>query len=172
MLSLLIALLVGSSSPSQDKKFFTPVDVVFDEREVEWFKTPGSATLSGSALLRTVGGQVRTCAGLEVNLVPASTYAAVRMRTMFGSVGQGFMAARGARKWAATDQNYVRNLKQTVCDPQGYFSFENLPDGDYFVTAFVSWSVPTRYFNRLEGGVLMKAVRIENGRAEKVVLTA
>lgn len=141
----------------------------FDPEQVAWFKDKGDNAIEGSALIRQQGGDVVTCAGYDANLVPAGDHATERISKLYGSTkggyfGQWEMLTRPSLEPAAGE--YLEYSKQTVCNPQGEFSFSNLPDGDYYVTTQVMWKVG--YSN--EGGFLAKRVRLEGGETQQVVL--
>lgn len=144
----------------------------FDPQEVAWFSQAGSNTIRGSAVLRTVGGDVKTCGGLKVSLVPVSTYALERVRRSYGSDQRGYMPARKGVNLVTPPPGYLQTTKETRCDADGDFTFPNLPDGDYFVVTMITWGIPTRYFTRTEGGHLMQRVRLAGGQTAEVVLTA
>jgi hypothetical protein len=148
------------------------VSVAFNPAEVAWFNAPGRNTIKGSAVMRTVGGDVRTCAGADANLVPDSTYARARMQTMFGGLERGLLSARSGFTWSGTDPRYQAASRTTTCDPQGFFTFEAVPDGTYYVTAKVVWGVPTQYFTSWQGGYVMQRVEVRGGETRQVVLTA
>lgn len=151
-----------------------PVDLVssFDPSEIAWFKVPGKNTIAGNAVLRTVGGEARTCAALSAHLVPISSYATERFTRMYGNTSSGFLSATSGFKFTQTDAAYEANSRTVRCDAQGNFRFENVPDGDYFVTAFVTWGVPTSaYVTATQGGVLMQRVSVSNGETKQIVLT-
>ena len=146
----------------------------FDPAEVAWFQHDGTNTIRGNALLRTVSGEVRTCAGLPANLTPVSTYARERMHLLYGDRDNGLLSAsRGRVAFASTDPEYQRMSRHTRCDSQGNFTFSALPDGDYFVTALVVWGVPLNAFmTATQGGYLMQRVHVAGGGVKEIVLTA
>lgn len=146
------------------------VSVPFNPVEVLWFSHPGTNTIHGSAVLRTVGGDVKTCAGSDANLVPDSGYARARFQEMYGNTNSGLLRADSGFKFSDTDPDYAAASRTTTCDSQGFFTFHDLPDGDYFVTAKVIWGVPTRYFTRWEGGYLMQHVSVSGGETKDIVL--
>lgn len=63
----------------------------YNSEEVAWAQAQGNNVITGSAVLRTVGGDVKTCAGLKAMLVPAGTYSSELMEKMFGSTTSGIM---------------------------------------------------------------------------------
>ena len=60
---------------------------------------------------------------------------------------------------------YAADAKQKVCNAQGFFKFENVADGEYFVTTDISWG---QYGS--EGGWLMRPVRVSGGETVEIVL--
>jgi len=153
-----------------------PVQMVstFDPAEVAWSRGKGDATLEGSALLRTRGGDVRTCAGYPVSLTPESKYAAERMMVLFKGGSEGYLPVMmyvAPPTFASTDPGYTASVREVTCDPQGKFVFKDIPAGNYFVTTKVYWEVPQQYVSEPQGGTLMKAVKLEAGEAKSVVLT-
>lgn len=150
----------------------TAVSSAFNPAEVAWASGNGPNTIHGSAVLRTVGGDAKTCAGLPAYLTPVSTYANERMGKMFGyGVQHGMLKQDSGFTFAATDPAYLASARTTACDGQGNFSFTHIPDGDYYLTAFVTWGVPSQYFTIHEGGVLMQRVTVHGGETKDIVLT-
>jgi len=150
----------------------TPMASTFAQSDVAWFSKPGTGTISGNAVLRTVGGDAKTCAAQQVNLIPDSAYARERMARMFAAVdGPGYMSGDAVPKLPAADQSYANSTLRNVCDSQGNFSFDHLPPGKYYVTAEVTWGIPTQYFTRREGGLLMQPVVLADGESKRVILS-
>lgn len=164
--SVLMLLSACDSAPAAHS-----VSVPFNPLEIAWFGLPGHNTVRGSAVMRTVGGDVRTCAGLDANLIPDSVYARARFQEMYGNTERGLLSARSGFAFDATDPAYVRASRTVTCDPQGFFTFSDLPDGSYFVTAKVIWGVRNRYFTEWQGGYLMQHVRVSGGGVTSIVLS-
>lgn len=147
-----------------------PISAPFSKSEVAWFERAGESKVEGSAFLRTKGGAVKTCAGYEVQLFPYSAYAAERVSFIYGNETSGHLfGPRHAWKFIPDDPEYYKVNKQTVCNSKGEFEFENLPAGEYFIIAQVTWDIG-KVFD--EGGLLMKKVTTANGGVKKVTLTA
>lgn len=144
----------------------------FDPAEVAWFHQPGSNTILGNAVRRTVGGEARTCAALPAYLVPVSTYARERFLKMYGDADSGFLPATSGFKFADTNAIYQANSRTVRCDAQGNFRFENVPDGDYYVTATVTWGVPLYGVTMHQGGVMMQKVSVRGGETKNIVLSS
>ena len=121
----------------------------------------GTATLRGQAFLRTVGGEVRTCAGSTVLLMPASVY------------GREFvtLAAKGT-PIANPDPRYRGTWRTTVCGADGSFTFRDLPAADWIAETDVIWVVPMRSYNSQQGGFLRSAITTLPGETTEVILTA
>lgn len=143
---------------------------MFSPDEVSWSTKPGNNTVTGFAVLRTASGEARTCAALLVRLIPDSAYARERMTGIYGSLSQGTTRVGGpAYKEDATDKAYVASVRETRCDGQGNFTFESVPNGVWYLTASVVWSVnPSR--GATEGGAMMKRIELTGGQTVKVSL--
>lgn len=155
----------------------TPTPVVitnpFSADDLAWSRGAGPNSIKGSALLRTVGGDVKTCAGLTVTLVPKSPYTTERMIVVYGSDTGGIsrpnpFSLRPIPQPAAELYEFNR---ETVCDPQGSFTFNSLPNGTYYVVAEVTWGAPTQYGVSTQGGKLMKSVTVRDGQTAEIVIT-
>lgn len=138
--------------------------VPFSAAEVAWAAMEGENTVTGSALIRTVGGEVRTCAGFEVSLVPVSAYATDRVQRLYGNTQAGF---NPSRSFKSAHPDYASTIRKQTCDPQGGFTFRNVPDGSYYLQTLVTW----RTYWGEQGGSLMQRVTVEGGEVVDVVLT-
>lgn len=136
---------------------------------LDWSKARGPNTIKANALLRTRGGEVRTCAGLPAKLVPFSGGSQDFVVREFGSDQGGL---KSSAKWSASNLDpYIRD---TICNAQGDFSFENLPDGKYYVVAVVTWEAPSggQYsYMQQQGGTLARLVEVSGGETKSVVVT-
>ena len=147
-----------------------PISAPFNKSGVAWFNGTGAGTLAGSAFLLTKGGAVKTCAGYDVQLLPYSDYAAARMRFIYGNDTSGnLFRPRRAWKFTPDEPEFYKSSKKTVCNADGEFEFDKLPNGDYFVIAKVTWDIG-KVFD--EGGTMMEKVTIANGATETVTMTA
>lgn len=161
-----IALVAGCAS--QRPAYVTSAP--FNAESARKLLQPGSNTIKGSALLRQQGGGVVTCAGGPVYLVPATEYATERMRAIYSSDQRGFDAIGYGGKHAEFDHTpaeYLRLQRESRCDAQGFFKFDRLADGSFFVVTAVAWRVGT-YTNA--GGWLMQRVQVAGAEIKEVVL--
>jgi hypothetical protein len=145
----------------------------FDPQAVAWSKKPGTNTIIGTAEL-TANGKTKTCAGLEVRLVPDAPYTRERVAMLYGTTNNGFVEAEEARRVqqrtdAAVDPAYKRSHKVATCDGNGHFTFANLADGSYYVLAPVLWRKAGA--SEPDGGFLMERVRLAGGETMRLKLT-
>ena len=140
----------------------------FDPQEVAWFDKEGTNSIEGSALIRQSGGDVVTCAGNEVHLIPVSHYATERMLAIYGSAERGYSQFGSAVIKGEPDHLYMITSQTKRCNAQGAFSFSDLPDGSFYLVTIIRWRV-SEY--RHEGGALMARITLEEGKTGEVVLT-
>jgi len=93
---------------------------------------PGTATLHGQAFLKTVGGDVKTCAGEAVFLIPGNPY------------DDELVTAKGSGL-ANGDARVRSHFRETICDAQGNFAFEAVPAQRWYVATMVTWNTPHIY---------------------------
>ena len=171
--------LVGcATAPAQ--KISVNLNSKFSQQEIAWSLGEGTSGIKGSALLMTQGGQPRTCAGKDVTLVPISAYSSERMSHIYGSV-PGFRQIIGNNYSGITNASPVFNdtpaeflstTKKTKCDAQGYFEFENIPAGQYFVTTTIVWTTPFgNHGQSYNGGALVERITLTSNKLTKVTLS-
>ena len=134
--------------------------IPFQESAFAPYSGGGNANIHGQAFLRTVGGDVRTCAGSHVQLIPATPYV-VEIISAIHAGRSDVQSAMGP---------VIPYQRETVCDAQGNFGFENIPSGTWYVWTTVEWGVPGRYSIESQGGNLIKMVIAQHGE-NKIVLT-
>jgi hypothetical protein len=114
----------------------------FNPDEVAWSKQRGTAVVRGRDFLRTQVGEVRTCAGLPVTLVPRSAYSQ-----------EVTMRAYPTRTVIANpDPAADEFIRRTTCDAQGNFVFHDLPAGEWYLGARVLWDAP---HGLQQGGIIV-----------------
>lgn len=167
------ATLVGCYVPTEPAQVAERIqlETPYDASAASWADQPGDNSIDGTALLRTRGGEVRTCAALKVTAVPATTYAQERMAHLYKSLNSGFNLAGPYGRhpvWANDTPAFYASVRQAICDAQGRFHFDELADGEWYVEAIVAWEVGYS----TQGGSLMRRVRVAGGETTEVVLTA
>ena len=113
------------SMPAMAKK------VPFADADFSAFAGDGPATLDGEAFLRLQTGNIKTCAGATVLLAPATEYDIHVAKSLIFNLDQALKQAGPAAKY----------WRETECDAEGKFSFEDIPVGDWIVITDVSFSV-------------------------------
>lgn len=139
--------------------------VAFDPKEVAYINEQGTAKIEGQAFMRQLGGGVVTCAGSGAYLYPAGEYATQRMTQLYGSKQGGSIGFYdGAKNLGATE--YLTMTRETICDASGNFTFENVADGEYYLTTTVVWKAGYA----TQGGHISKRIKIADGQSQKVIL--
>ncbi|MBK3332820.1 hypothetical protein GWK41_07035 [Persephonella atlantica] len=170
ILSVILTLIVVSCGGKTDKtEQVKLINEVFSPSDVSWFLKKGSNTIIGQAFIRTKSGDVITCAGYEVELIPYSKYAEKRMEYIYGNSTEGFVPIKKFPyniRFFPEYREYENFKKKSVCDAAGVFKFKNLPDGKYYIVSLVYWET-----YQPEGGFLMKKVSVKNGEIREVILS-
>jgi hypothetical protein len=139
----------------------------FDNTQATRQLAAGANTVKGSALMRQRGGGVVTCAGLPVHLMPVTPRAREWATHLYGGSGGGFFnVGSGTLNLADDGSGFVQAIRTTHCDTQGNFRFDQVADGEFFVFSRITWYAG----NALQGGSIMKPVKLENGSTAELVL--
>lgn len=158
------ALILGCAAPQPP---VVSTGAPFDPAEARRFLVEGPNIIRGSAFLRQQGGGVVTCAGRQVQLVPATAFAKRVFLAVYGTTeGQARHAGRNVRIEPVSTE-YGKLTKEVLCDAQGAFSFDRVADGDYFVETTVTWVVG----GVTNGGPVMRRVAVAGGSATSVVIS-
>jgi hypothetical protein len=136
----------------------------FDAAQAQTLLAPGKNTITGSALIKRQDGIAVTCAGAEVQLIPATAYATQRITAIYGNAERG--RARNRVEFDNNDPAYQSLIRKTTCNAQGFFTFREVADGEFFILTSVVWTVG---YNT-QGGHLMQRVRVTGGQTQEVVL--
>lgn len=145
----------------------------FDAEESRSALEPGNNTIKGSAVIRRNDGVVVTCAGMPVQIIPVTAYSSEIMAHAFGNTYRGYapanaFAGKGVNFTNIDPAYNASGKRKSTGDAQGFFIFDNLKDGEYFVMAAVTWQA-SQYVQ--EGGALMQRVKVSNGQTVEVVLS-
>jgi hypothetical protein len=142
------------------------IDTPFDGNQAASLLRNGPNTITGSTMLRQ-RGQVVTCAGQSVFLVPATDYARVRVKALYGSDRRGARIDGRTLRFEPDPPDYTRQVRQARCDENGRFRFDRVANGQFFVTASLRWQDGARQTS----GSLMQAVSTGGGRVVDVRLS-
>jgi hypothetical protein len=138
------------------------ISTPYKESDFAPWQGNGPANLQGQAFLKTVGGDVKTCAGQDIILWPATDY----NREIRDALKRTKSRVKFTNR--STGPDAFRRIG--ICDSQGHFSFSNVPAAKWFVVAYVTWGVPTSSGIEWQGGELIQAVDLRPG-ANEVILT-
>jgi hypothetical protein len=120
----------------------------------------GPADIKGQAFLTTVGGDVKTCAGNQVFLMPANDYDI--------SLDNALMKTKNVN---ANTNLVAQNVRVAMCDSQGNFEVSSLPSQSWIIGTEVQWGVPNEYGSiTYEGGYLKKIFNLNSG-TNKIILS-
>lgn len=140
-----------------------PIEVQgFDAAEVAYIHDVGTNRIEGNAFLRKRGGDVVTCAGEAVRLVPLGRFAKKYFRIRYIE-----------KKPAALDvwdaPAFHDHVRTTRCESDGRFLFTRVAAGSYFIETKVSWHV---YDLGSQGGDIGYALRVRSdGTTDRVVMS-
>jgi len=141
----------------------------YDSKEARRKLASGKNTIRGTASARTPGGEVATCAGKPVTLVPVTAYSSERMFAIYGSDDKGTLRlGQGAVPPPVItndDPKYLADHPQTVCTDSGAFVFKDIADGQFFIVTGFTWLTDDK---KPQGVGLMQRVSVSGGQTRKV----
>lgn len=148
------------------------LETPFQASDYAWSQAQGTNAVMGNAVMRTVAGDAKTCAALPVSLIPDGAYTRERMMRIYGNTERGFRSAAQGGVFFQNDTPAFRALvRETICDAQGNFTFQGLPDGEYYVVSLLTWGVPMQYYTSTQGGMMMQRVAVSGGETRRIVLS-
>lgn len=139
----------------------------FDAAQARRLVAPGPNTVTGQAFIRQRGGAPVTCAGQPVYLVPATEYARIRVKALYGSADRGALLDSRSYRFEPDPPEYSRLVRQAQCDAEGAFRFDRVASGEFFITAIVRWQEG----EARKGGSLMQRTWVRGGGVTNVVLS-
>lgn len=161
--------LTACSLPSQRKDM---VIGQYDASSTTWSRNTGNAIIEGQGVIRTRGGEARTCAGERAFLIPVSEYGRRRYEARYGRVDRGYLGVHDAAdnpiRFFSDDPTYHQDIRSTVCDASGTFIFKDLPAGEWWVQTEVVWRTPRGI---IQGGTMFEKVTTRQGNLSRVVMT-
>ncbi|HEY3932619.1 MAG TPA: hypothetical protein VGM58_09660 [Verrucomicrobiae bacterium] len=133
----------------------------FDESKFQPFVGKGTATITGQAFLKTVGGEVRYGAGDPVILTPVTPYTTEAM------------LAERSLQLPQTDPRLLKYIHTVTADGNANFEFQDIPSGDYYIKCAIVWGAPDQYgIIEQTGGVAWAKTHVGNDETVKVVVTS
>ena len=116
-------------------------------------------------------GAVRSCAGLNVALVPSGNQTDAYVVSAFGTGDGGYRDATLPLPIPPAGLHDID--RRTVCDARGRFSFSGVPAGNYYLIGPVLWIDASQPHTppAVVGGLIMQRVSLKDGESRSVVLT-
>lgn len=141
-----------------------PMQTKFRSEDHQAYLQPGTNTIQGQGFLRQQGGNVVTCAGEAVFVVPATPF--------FREIVAHFRAGNDPQLNQGPDpdaaQAIAQVLKQSQCDAQGNFVFHDLPTGNWLIATQVQWKIG---YGIPQGGSLVREVVLGSTLVTQVLLS-
>jgi len=171
---MLFCALLSTGCASDLKPMTIKLNSNFDQKEAHKLLEEGNNSIHGKAHIMQQDGSIVTCAGNPVKLIPATAYAQERISYLYGwEVDKFIPVYRDLTKIAKSvafvpdAPAYQEFLKVTVCNPQGYFSFSQLADGEFYVhTAVMLGNEESS-----KGLVMIQRVKVSGGETQEIALT-
>ena len=158
--------LVAVGCVRQPQVINAPPTSQYDNEKAAMFMAEGPNTIRGNAFLKTRGGEVRTCAGNPVLLLPDVQYNRSVLQQSHPS------GSRSARQpsvdLGAATSVFTQYGRKTTCDSNGEFIFDNVAEGDFIILSRVVWEVPGSGY---QGGEMVDYVSTRNKSNQKVIIT-
>lgn len=132
----------------------------FHEEDFAWSTKAGTAKLTGQAFVKTMGGDVKYCAGNEVYLVPGTRYADALTNM-----------PKRANSRVKHPEGYAKYRRTTIGDGMGNFEFTNLPAGRWYVGCVVAWVYDAGMYTGTTGALAEAMVTLAEGESKRVVVT-
>ncbi len=158
---LFIMLFAASCSLLETRKPLLP-RIPFPKEEYAKLPTSGTGAVTGRAFLKR-GGDILAAAGERVLLNPVTTYS-----------NQWYsLSYIGHNQLEPPDPRINKYIRSTTADPQGKFTFRNVPPGDYYIITVISWQLPaaSKEAAASQGARLCKKITVKNGEEIKVTLS-
>jgi hypothetical protein len=133
----------------------------FDEERIRPYGVAGQGAVTGSAFLKTRGGEVRLGAGNSVVLIPVTDYTREY-------VEHRLLASPTALRIENIAPGLNVYVREKTADAQGGFRFEQIPRGDYFVASYISWLVSAETSS---GGWGVAVAHLDSSETVDVVVT-
>jgi hypothetical protein len=163
LVALAAALTLCACTTPEPAHMLTP----FQHDDFRFWTDDGDASLEGTVALKLPSGEVRSCAGQTVSLLPATAYNTELEQTL--EEGRGFPA-----DYSKHARQYERKVE---CDANGRFFIGNLPSLNWIVMLHVGWDEPTTLpwtdttvWQNVTGGYLIQQKRLTGG-SNSIVLT-
>ena len=139
----------------------------FNPAEAKKLLEEGKNSVKGEAFLRQNGGGIITWAGTVVSLIPKTHYTEERLQHIYGVLDYNDVkSSKNSINFNPNPFEYTQLQKETKCNSRGGFEFNNVADGDFYITTYVQWQVVSS-----QGAGLIQKVQLSNESTKKIILT-
>ena len=143
----------------------------FNEDEIVWVTNKGSASVFGTAYLELENTEKRGCASFNVELLPVARYSSERILKTYGNnEGGQILLSQNPPKFEPDVKRYHELVISTTCNSENQFEFHGVPQGDFYVLAFIIWSEKKDGVEKKFGGAVMKKIQVKANSKMKVKL--
>ncbi len=122
----------------------------FSDKDFAAYSGGGKASLEGEAFVKTENGEVRNCSGESVFLAPYTPFDMDVITAFFFHIDLALKKAGPAAPY----------WRESSCDSQGKFTFEDIPAGTWIAITIVRWGNSSH----TEDGQLAKKVDLRSGK--------
>lgn len=145
-----------------------PIENEFEEGEISWFSDTGNGSIKGVAQFKSKTGEVKYGSQFRIELMPYTSYTEERLTKIYKESEEGSVFIQdGVPRFIPDPHGYHKTL-QTLCDSEGQFEFNQLPEGEYYIIAFMIWDEKVNEQKVLNGGGIMRRVSLSEGQMMRV----
>jgi hypothetical protein len=147
-----------------------PLENRFSAEDLEWVQQKGKAIVKGKAYIKLENGSYKGCDGFNIELLPVTGYSRERIQKTYGNTQKGqILISQNPPKFTPDPKAYHELTLKAKCAEGDNFVFEDVPQGEYYVMAFIFWR-ESEGAKGLEGGAVMKHLHVKSDDVHEVVL--
>ncbi|MBU2223140.1 MAG: hypothetical protein KKB00_03815 [Gammaproteobacteria bacterium] len=143
----------------------------FNEEEIKWVAEKGNSSIYGSAHIKLENGVTKGCASFNVELLPVASYSSERIFKTYGNNVSGqILVSQNPPKFEPDVKKYHELVISTTCNAKNQFEFNNIPQGDFYILAFIIWDEEKDGVAKKLGGAVMTKIHVKENSKMKVNL--
>jgi hypothetical protein len=155
---------------------FRTIDLTspFDVATAERLMQQGNNTIVVNSFMRQMAGGIVNCGGFNVLLIPVTNTSQEIVTAIFKNPNGGCVNPIYFDSFEVKNQDeaYKKYIFTKTCNSEGYVTFENITDGEFYVVSTIIWQLPFGYYlTSTEGGVMYKRVSVSGGQKLDVIIT-
>ncbi|WP_124980470.1 hypothetical protein [Nonlabens xiamenensis] len=163
ILFFILAVLFSCSDKKTKKEIVIDIKNEFKDEDVKWFKNDGTSSIRGIAKFKSINGDIRFGKEFRIELNPYSAYTKERLNHIYKNDDSGYVNIESGIPKFNPDPEGYHQTRKVMCDENGEFEFKNLPEGDYYVIAFMLWDKT--------GGGIMRHITLSNDQTKIIEMT-